>query len=426
MSTKRDCDNIPPAIDSTAKGEAMARRRFQRGSVYLKGNVWLGSYSEYVLDSNGVETRQRKEVRLGLMRTLDGEEMSKRDARKSASKLLRPYLDRVNSSLSGVPKTKKITFDAFVPIWEQQYLSLSKPSTQATMRGHAKRLKRFFGSKEMRQIEAADIQCLIAKMVADHYNPKTVRNLWITLRLILNAALIQGYLDTQPPKPKLPRRDKKKARRFLLEEVAKIIKASEGEERCLYWLDAETAIRAGELAGLALSNVSSAAVVVGQAVWNGKVGTPKSPNALRTILVSSQLSKLLVEQIDRQKLKGHDFLFSTATGSPLDINVFRKRRMKPLLESLGIKQAGFHAFRHFANSFLSNKLKVTLKIRQERMGHSSTGSFTDDEYDHTDLPDRIEAAQLMGNAIEQAVNSCCLSAVQQKGLPAGEPEAQAA
>src|ERR1700684_2952279 len=66
-----------PAIDSTAKGGTVARRRFQRGSVYQNRTkaIWLGSYSEYILDSNGVEKRKRKYVVLGPIRKPDGEEM---------------------------------------------------------------------------------------------------------------------------------------------------------------------------------------------------------------------------------------------------------------------------------------------------------------------------------------------------------------
>ena len=133
----------------------MARRRFQRGSVYQNQakTVWLGMYSEYVLDSNGVERRRRKSVVLGPIRKPNGEEMRKREAQR----LFQPYVDRVNSSISGPSREhKSVTFDAFAVIWERDYLSLSKPSTQATMRGQAKRLKAFFGSKELRQIGAAD------------------------------------------------------------------------------------------------------------------------------------------------------------------------------------------------------------------------------------------------------------------------------
>src|ERR1700730_3560257 len=50
-----------------------------------------------------------------------------------------------------------------------------------------------------------------------------------------------------------------------------------------------------------------------------------------------------------------------------------------LLKSLGIRQAGFHAFRHF-NVALLDSLCVPLKVIQERAGHALTGSFTLDVY----------------------------------------------
>ena len=53
--------------------------------------------------------------------------------------------------------------------------------------------------------------------------------------------------------------------------------------------------------------------------------------------------------------------------------------MKPLIKSLGIPPASFHAFRHF-NVGLMDALRVPLKTIQERIGHALTGSFTLDVY----------------------------------------------
>jgi hypothetical protein len=53
--------------------------------------------------------------------------------------------------------------------------------------------------------------------------------------------------------------------------------------------------------------------------------------------------------------------------------------LHPLLNSLGIPMAGFHAFRHF-NVSLLDALRVPLKTIQERIGHALTGSFTLDVY----------------------------------------------
>jgi hypothetical protein len=87
---------------------------------------------------------------------------------REAQRLLQPYLDRVNASIAAPSRQhKSTTFEAFSEIWERDYLSLSKPSTQATMRGQVKQLKLFFGGKELRQIGVADIQRLVAQMEAE-------------------------------------------------------------------------------------------------------------------------------------------------------------------------------------------------------------------------------------------------------------------
>ena len=417
-----DRASIASAIDSAARnGESVARRRFQRGSVYQNKakTVWLGNYAEYMLDSDGAEKRVRREVVLGAVRKPDATVMTKREAQR----LFQPYVDRVNSSLSTLARERKsATFDAFAQIWEQNYLSLSKASTQSTMRGHIKRLKSVFGQKDMRQITTGDLQRVIASMVADDYGPKTIRNLWATARLVWDAALAQGYVDRVLPKPRLPRVSRKVPKYFRLEDVAKIIAHSQDEDRVFYWLAAETGLRAGEIAGLRLGDVEPDRISVSQSVWHGRVQAPKSDNALRTIAVSTQLAALLLEQSKRQIGKGHDFLFSSSTGSPWDASLFRRRKLKPLLRSLGVREAGFHGFRHFNASLLSS-LRIPLKVIQERLGHASAGSLTLDVYTHAEWEENVEAAQLAGEKIEKAVNSVSLTAVKEKELPAEKSEA---
>jgi hypothetical protein len=84
-------DTVMPAIGSTAKGASVARRRFQRGSVFKNRpkTVWLGQYSNYVLETHGVEKRQRTQICLGPVRKFDGSHMTKREAQR----LLQPYVD---------------------------------------------------------------------------------------------------------------------------------------------------------------------------------------------------------------------------------------------------------------------------------------------------------------------------------------------
>jgi integrase len=396
-------NKITHTTGSTARnGDSVQRRRFQRGSVHLNKSktLWIGEYAEYVLDAHGAEKRIRHQIVL-----CPAKIENKTTTKREAQRLLQPYVDRVNMALSAPSRERKsATFEEFAEIWERDYLSLSKPSTRSGTRSTLKRLKAAFGKKDMRAIDAGDIQRFIATSVAEGLDPKTIRNHWGTVSLIWNAALAQKYVDAVLPKPKLPRRPKKKAKYFTLTNVAKIIATSESEERVFYWLAAESGLRCGELAGLKVTDIDGERLTVNRSVWLGKEQSPKTNNAIRTLALSPQLVALLWEQIVRQKAKGHEYLFSSANGTPRDMNVHRRRKMVPMLSSLAIPRAGFHAFRHF-NVALMDALRVPLKTVQERMGHAVTGSFTLDVYGGQPEWERnLEAARMVGAELEKAVN----------------------
>jgi integrase len=214
--------------------------------------LWIGAYYEYVLDSHGAEKRIRNQIVLCPVKA--GEKIT---GKREAQRMLQPFVDRESA-----------TFEAFAVIWERDYLSLSKPATRSGTRSYLKRLKEAFGKKDMRQIDAGDIQQLIAAGIAQGLSPKTVRNLWGTASLIWQAALAQKYVDATLPKPKLPRRPKPKARFFTLADVGTLIASSEGERRVFYWLAAETGLRAGELAGLKLTDIDGESLTVNQSIWH--------------------------------------------------------------------------------------------------------------------------------------------------------------
>ena len=138
-------------------------------------------------------------------------------------------------------------------------------------------------------------------------------------------------------------------------------------------------MRAGELAGMKLSDIDGERLTVKQSVWHGQEQTHKRDNAVRAVALSPQLNALVWEQIARQKAKGHEFLFFAATGSPWDMDENRQRKIQALLTTLEIPQAGFHAFRHF-NVSLQDALCVPHEVIQQRLGHAFTGSFTLDVY----------------------------------------------
>jgi integrase len=393
----------------------LARRRFQRGHVSLNANgtVWIGIYAEYRIDSTGTETRKQKKIQLCSRFKPDGSKTYEREALH----LLQPHLNKENARIgTPVEEKKTITFEAFAEVWKSDFLSTYKPSTQAGMKSVLKRLKLAFGQTEMRKITAADLQRLVAKMHGEKTNPKTIRNVWGVVSLIWQAAIAQAFVDAILPTPKLPDVSDSEGRFFTPEEVGKII-ANAGDWKTFYWLLAETGIRAGELAGLKLVNVRGNCLDVKQSVWNGEEQALKTKNSKRTLVMSQQLQEMVEQQAANQKAKGHDFLFSAENKSPIDMNNFRQRKLKPLLEKLKIGQCGFHAFRHFNLSML-DALGLPLKVREERAGHSLTNSITQRVYT-TNLNGSAneEAGKKLGAAIEQAVNSAALSLPQQQEPP---------
>ena len=225
-----------------------------------------------MLDSDSVEKRVRKQITLSPVKTGDTK-ITKREALR----LLQPHLDRATSGAT--VSHKAITFDAFSEIWERDYLSLQKPATQSAMRSYLKRLRAAFGSRDMRSISAGDVQRLIARSTAEGLAPKTIRLMWGAISQIWQAAHTQQYVGAVLSKPKLPRNPKKKARFFTLSEVVNILTTSDGEHRAFYWLMAETGLRAGEVAGLRLSDVDTDRLTVNQSVWHGKEQTVLHPLA---------------------------------------------------------------------------------------------------------------------------------------------------
>ena len=322
--------------------------------------------------------------------------------KREAMRLLQPYLDKANSGAMAARKV--VTFDAFSETWERDYLSLQKPATQSAMRSYLKRVRAAFGTRDMRSINAGDVQRLIARSTAEGLSPKTVRLMWGAISQIWQAAHAQQYVDAVLPKPKLPRNPKRKARFFTLSDVTSILAASEGDHFVFYWLLAETGLRAGEVAGLRLVDIDGDRLTVNQSVWHGKEQAPKTDNAVRTIALSPQLATLAVDQINRQTMKCHTYLFTSENGTPWDMNVYRRRKLPSLLKRLDIQQAGFHAFRHF-NVSLMDALRVPLKTIQERIGHALTGSFTLDVYGgKPDWSRNVEAARAVGAELNSNIS----------------------
>jgi len=129
---------------------------------------------------------------------------------------------------------------------------------------------------------------------------------------------------------------------FTLAEIQRIIAAASGPLKSFYWLAAETGMRAGELCGLRIEDVDleQCFVNVKQSVWRGKIQTPKTVNSIRQFAISPKLAFHLRAYLSTWRPNLLNLVFATKNGTPWDQNLIVKRKLHPLLESLGIRHCG--------------------------------------------------------------------------------------
>jgi integrase len=383
------------------RGESLARRRYQRGTLLLnekrdehgrtdkERSFWVGRWREdEIRDGNNVY-RVRKYEELGTLAELPSRRLALRELEK-----------RISSVNDPTYRARPVaTFAQFAERWESIVLVQHKPSTQSTIHSHVKKyLVPSFGRLQLRDLRSENVQRFIAGVEA---SPKTVRNIFVTLQLMWKSARSWQYVSHNAldgvvlPKPR-------KVRRFFFtrEEICKILGAAHEPYRTFYWLAAETGMRAGELCGLRVDDIelNRSLVNVRQNAWHGKLQEPKTENAVRTFAISSRLREHLRSLLMTWRPNQERLVFATRSGTPWDANLLVKRKLRPLLRELKIDECGRHAFRH-ANASLMDELSVPMKVRQQRLGHSDP-RLTMNTYTHMASSDDERIAEQLGEILD--------------------------
>src|SRR5277367_3713238 len=252
-------------------GARLARRRYQRGSLILRGGKWYGRWREDEI-RDGQLFRHRKYELLGTKAQFATRRLALRDLENRISSVNDPgYRPRTVAS-----------FKEFAERWMSTVMIQHKPSTRATMQSQIKKyLVPAFGILQLRDVEAEGAQRFIAGLAL---SPKTVRNIFITLQLMWKSAKAWGYVSHNAldgivlPKPRRSRRVF-----YSVDETRRILGAAQDPHRTFYWLAAETGMRAGELCGLRVEDIdlNRGLVKIAQSAWHGKLQDPKSENAVR-------------------------------------------------------------------------------------------------------------------------------------------------
>lgn len=365
----------------------MARRSYQKGSVKVRNGRWVIRWRERVPTEHGKLGWKHRAETLDFIRS-----MSKGEARR----ILRERLAELDP-FAHFP-ARDTTFAELVRRWEEESLPNRSLSTQNGYRKVVrKHLLPFFGSYRLRDLNPALVQRLVQSKVKEGLTPQTVRNVYTTLRAILNFGRRLKYLRDNPADGvELPRRRAEKERAvYRPEDVLAVVQACEANgdkfSQALVLCGYLTGLRRGELSGLKWQDVDfdKGQIQPRQAVWNGKECGLKSRASYQPIPLAPKLHALLLDLcLHSEYAEPGDYVFAARNGRPLNLANWTRRKLKPVLDKLGLPQGTLHSLRHSHSTHL-NALGVDPKTLQSQLRHADA-EITLSRYTHQ-VPDAQRA-----------------------------------
>ncbi len=171
------------------RGRLLARRRFQKGSLKLRGKrnpKWVAQWREDELRP-GMATpyRVRRKRIIGTKAEFPTRRLAQRELERVLAEVNNPQYRPAVS----------IAFAEFAEQWRTRVLPQLKPSTQSTTRSQLKNQLTYFDSFNLRDIQPAVMQTFVTTCKV---SPKTTRNAVMTLRSMWSTAKAWGYVTHDP------------------------------------------------------------------------------------------------------------------------------------------------------------------------------------------------------------------------------------
>jgi integrase len=370
----------------------MARKRYQKGSVYLDGDKWKGRYRDDEITSEGTK-RVRKEVILGCK-----PEMTKPLAERQMEKVL----SRINAF--NYRPGQVATFGEFIERWKTEVLTQQKPSSVRAVKSHLKcHIVLQLNRLRLEQFGVENQQAFITCVAQKGVSRKTVENIVGTLSSILSTARDWNYNCEQIDKDKLrfPQRGVPfEAPRFTVGQMKQILSLAEEPWHTLFCVLTFEGLRAGEVLGLQWGDIDldRQLLQVRRSAWYGKIQTTKSQTSETTLPIPNALVRILREYRANWQPNPHGFLFVTRNGRPPSSNNVVEHHLWIILDALGFPRCGLHAFRHSHTALLLDS-GATPKVVQRQLRHADACT-TLEIYGHVVGDAHREAVEKVASKLE--------------------------
>jgi integrase len=235
--------------------------------------------------------------------------------------------------------------------------------------------------------------------------PTYVRAIFTNVSTVLNAAVDDGLIASNPCKARsvrLPQREQRKVQPWPVEQVEAVIDALPARYRVTAVLGAGCGLRQGEVFGLRVCDIDflRKQVHVEQQVKLERaqlvIGPPKRSKS-RTVPLPDTVAVELAEHLRRYPATGNDLVFLSRESKPLNRNYFNRCIWHPALVAVEPGRGnGMHALRHFYASVLIDAGE-SVKAVAEYLGHADPG-FTLRVYAHL-FPSSDERARQAVDAV---------------------------
>jgi integrase len=306
------------------------------------------------------------------------------------------------------------TLQRFIDIWSRDHLPVSgrKPSTIIQYRRIVSAyVTPALGTKKLKSITPLVVEQWLRALRLRNLSQTTIRTAFNVLSIILNTAVRDGLLRTNPClRVARPKSDTQEASYLTVHQIQIILDKADDSLKHLLTVMALTGLRIGEILALKWSDIdfdNGLLTVNGTLVQSAQGLTIQSPKTRRSRRIVPLVEHALDALAQQRKLQNKQrmragatwtdqgLVFTTSRGTPEHYrNILRT--YKEITKPLGIS-GGFHTLRHSAGTLLSS-LGIPVATVSAILGHSRT-SITHDIYTHALPEDSRRAVEELSKLI---------------------------
>jgi integrase len=349
------------------KGISLARRRYQKGRVFLRGKKtqkWIGRWREDIVGEDGIVRRVRHSVVLG--------EKSKSFTKPLAERKLGLILGYINAPEYRPGRIASV--EEFAEKWKTEVLAQRKPTTKRSAEAHLRcHILPQFKTLRLDELSREQQQVFVTRL-SQKVSRKSVENIMGTLSSLLTTARKWGYITDSVKMADLVLPDagvKTEARFFTSDQVRDIIALAQEPFKTMFCILALTGIRAGELLGLKDEDLDfdRRLIFIRRSMNRGLVQSVKSKASRKPLPMPEALEKTLKRFLENRQGNHDGWLFLNNRKRPFSGDKVVMLKLWPILDQLKIPRCGLHAFRHFHSTMLL-ELGAAPQVAQARMRHS--------------------------------------------------------